>query len=115
MDVRRRFLAAGKVEIAAARCAAADEDRIPALCQQRLEAIDALAAVKFDAEMEDIVAFLVDDGFGQTEARDLRADHAAGLRILVEHDTVIAERRQVARNRERGGAAAHERDALAIL
>src|SRR5262249_61331344 len=115
MDVRRRLLAAGNVEIAPARRARADEDRIPALRQQRLEAVDALAAVKFDAEIEDVVAFLVDDGFGQTEARDLRADHAAGLRVLVEHDAVIAERREVARDRERGGAAAHERDALAVL
>src|SRR5262249_46622130 len=115
MDVPRRSLAAGNVEIAAARRARADEDRVPPLRQQRLEAVDALAAVKFDAEIEDVVAFLVDDGFGQTEARDLRADHAAGLRVLVEHDAVIAERREVARDRERGGAAAHERDALAVL
>jgi len=115
MDVRRRFLAAGNVEIAAPRRARADEDRIPAFRQQRLEAVDAPAAVKFDAEVEDIVAFLVDDRFRQTEARNLRADHAAGLGVLVEHHAVIAERRQVARDRERGGAAAHERDALAVL
>ena len=37
------------------------------------------------------------------------------LRILIEHHAVIAERRQVARDRERGGAAAHQRDALAVL
>src|SRR5207245_5277092 len=100
MDVRRRFLAAGNVELAAARRARTDEDRIPALRQQRLEAVDALAAVKFDAEIEDIVAFLVDDRFRQTEARNLRADHAAGLGVLVEHHAVITERRQVARDRE---------------
>src|SRR6201997_4946912 len=115
MDVRRRFLAAGNVELAAARRARTDEDRIPALRQQRLEAVDAPAAVKFDAEVEDIVAFLVDDRFRQTEARNLRADHAAGLGVLVEHHAVIAERRQVARDRKRGGAAAHERDVFAIL
>src|SRR3984893_19037723 len=115
MDVRRRFLAAGNVELAAARRARTDEDRIPALRQQRLEAVYALAAVKFDAEIEDIVAFLVDDRFREAEARNLRADHAAGLGVLVEHHAVIAERRQVARDRERGGAAAHERDALAVL
>src|SRR5262249_375153 len=115
MDVRRRFLAAGNLEIAAARRARADKDRIPAFRQQRLEAVDALAAVKFDAEIEDVVAFLVDDGFRQTEARDLRADHAAGLGVLVEHDAVIAEWREVARDRERGGAAAPERGAPAGL
>src|SRR5262249_58440215 len=115
MDVRRRFLAAGNVEIPAPRRAPPREDRSPASRQQRLETVDAIAAVKFDAEVEDIVAFLVDDRFRQTEARNLRADHAAGLRILVEHRAMIAERRQVARDRERGGAAAPERDALAIL
>ena len=115
MDVGRRFLAAGNLEVAAARRAGADEDRIPVLGQQRLEAVDALAAAKLDAEIEDVVAFLVDDGFRQAEARNLRADHAAGLGVLVEHHAVIAERREVARHRERGGAAAHERDALAVL
>ena len=83
--------------------------------QQRLEAVDALAAAKLDAEIEDVVAFLVDDGFRQAEARDLRADHAAGLRVLVEHDAVIAERRKIARDGERGRAAADQRDALAVL
>ena len=38
------FLAAGNVEIAAARRAAADEDRVVVLRQQRLQAVDALAA-----------------------------------------------------------------------
>src|SRR2546430_14947013 len=115
MDVRRRFLAAGNVEVAAPRRAGADEDCIPVLSQQRLEAVDALAAVKFDAEIEDVVAFLVDDGFGQTKARDLRADHTSGLRVLVEHDAVIAERREVARDRERGGAAPPERPTPPVL
>ncbi len=115
VDVRRRFLAAGNLEVAPARRAAPDEHRIPTLCQQRLEAVDALAAAKFDAEVEDVIALLVDDGFGQAEARDLRADHAARVRILIEYDTVIAERGEVARDRERGGAAAHERDTLAVL
>ena len=80
MDVLGRFLAAGDVEVAAARRAGADEDRVPAFRQQRLHAVDALAAAEFDAEVEDVAAFLVDDGVGQAEFRDLRADHAAGFR-----------------------------------
>ena len=109
------FLAAGDVEVAPARRAGADEDRVPAFGQQRLQAVDALAAAELDAEVEDVAAFLVDDGFGQAEARDLRADHAAGLRVLVEHHAVVAERREVAGDRERGRAAADQRDALAVL
>src|SRR5262249_29187911 len=115
MDVRRGLFAAGDVEIATARRAAADEDRIPTLRHQRLEAVDAFAAAKFDPEIEDVVAFLVDNGFRQAEARDLRADHAARLWILIEYHAFVAERREVAGDRKRGGAAAHERDALAIL
>src|SRR5205085_559940 len=42
-------------------------------------------------------------------------DHAARLRVLVEHDAVIAERGEIPRDRERGGAAAHERNALTVL
>ncbi len=115
MDVLGRFLAAGNVEIAAARRAGADEDRVPAFRQQRLHAVDAFAAAEFDAEAEDVAGLLVDDAVGQAEFRDLRADHAAGFRVAVEHHDVIAERRQIARHRERGGAAADQRDALAVL
>src|SRR5262245_45993596 len=89
MDVRRGLFAAGDVEIATARRAAADEDRIPTLRHQRLEAVDAFAAAKFDPEIEDVVAFLVDNGFGQAEARDLRADHAARLWILIEYHAFV--------------------------
>ena len=115
MDVLGRFLAAGNFEVAAARRAAADEDRVEIFGEQRLQAVDALAADEFDAEIEDVIAFLVDDAFRQAEFRNLRAHHAAGFRVLVEHDAFVAHRGEVARHRERGGAAADERDALAVL
>src|SRR5262249_44671786 len=115
MDVLRRFLAAGNIEVPPARRAAADKDRVVALGEQRLHAVDGAAADKFDAEVEDVAAFLVDHRIGQAEFRDLRTHHAAGLRVLVEDDAFIAERREIARDRQRGGAAADERDALAVL
>ena len=115
MDVLCRFLAAGDVEVAAARRAAADEDRVKTFGQQRLHAVDALAADKVDAEIENVVAFLVDHAFRQAEFRNLRPHHAAGRRVLVEHDAVVTHRREVARHRERGRAAADQRDALAVL
>src|SRR5580704_11212398 len=115
MDALCRFLAARNVEVAPARRAGADENRVPILRQQRLEAVDAVVTVKLDAEIEDVTAFLVDDGFGQPEARDLGADHAARLGIAVEHDAAIAERREIARDGERCRAGADERDALAVL
>ena len=52
MDVGGRFLAARDVEVAAARRAGADEDRVVALGQQRLQAVDALAEPHLDAEVE---------------------------------------------------------------
>ena len=115
VDVLGRFLAAGNVEVAAARRAGADEDRVPAFRQQRLQAVDALAAAEFDAEIEDVAAFLVDHVVGQAEFRDLRAHHAAGFGVAVEHHALIAERREIARDGERGRAAADQRDALAVF
>ena len=56
MDVGRGFLAAGNVEVAAARRAAADEDRVVAFGEQRLQAVDALAEPQLDAQVEDVAA-----------------------------------------------------------
>ncbi len=105
----------GNVEIATARRAAADEDGVKVFSEQRLHAVDALAADELDAEIENVITFLVDHGFRQAEFRDLRAHHAAGFRILIEHDAFVAHRRKVARHGERGRAAADERYALAVL
>ena len=115
VNVLCRFLAAGDVEIAAARRAAAHEDRVKVLRQQRPHTVDALAAAEFDAEVENVTAFFVDHAFRQTEFRDLRAHHPAGQRILVEHRALVTHWREVARNGKRSGAAAHERNAFAVF
>src|SRR5260370_14290367 len=115
MDVRGRFLAPWNIKVATARRTRADEDRVPILGQQRFETVNAPATAKLNPEIEDVIALLVDNGFRQAESRDLRADHAARFRILVEHNAVIAERRQVSRDRQRCGSAAHKGDALAVL
>ena len=115
MDVGGGFLAAGNVEIAAARRAGADEDRVVAFGQQRLQAVDALAEVHHGAEAGDVADFLVDHFFGQAEARDLAADHAAGLLVAVEDVDLVAERREIARDGQRGRAGADAGDLLAVL
>ncbi len=115
MDVLGGLLAAGNVEVAAARRAGADEDRIVALREQPLQAVDALAEARLDAHVDDVADLLVDDRFRQAEFRDLGADHAAApLVAVIEHD-VVAERHQIARDGERGGAGADQGDALAVL
>ncbi len=115
MDIGRGLLAAGNVEFAAARRAGADKDRIVVLAEQLLQAVDAVAALEVDTEIEDVIGFLVDHRIRQPEFRNMRPHHAACLRVGIEHDAVIAKRRQVAGNRERGGTAADDRDALAVL
>ena len=60
VDVGGGFLAAWNLEFAAARRAGADEHRIEILGEQLLKAIDAVAALELDAEVEDVVGFLVD-------------------------------------------------------
>src|SRR3954467_8537086 len=114
VNIGGSFLAARNVELASARRAGADEHRVPALRQQRLEAVDALAADEFDAEPEDVVALFVDHALRQPEPRDLGADHAARLRVLIEDHTAVAERCEITSDRERSRAAAHQSDALAV-
>src|SRR5262249_863699 len=114
VDVLRGLLAAGDVEVAAARRAAADEDGVVALRQQRLHAVD-LALLEVHAEVEDVADLLVDHLERQAEARDLRPDHAARARVLVEHGDVVTERGQVARDGERRRASADADDFLAVL
>src|ERR1700738_211076 len=114
MDVGGGLLPPRDLEVAPARRAAADEERTPIPRQQGFQAVDTLAPAKLDAEIEDVVAFLIDDGFRQSEPRDLRADHAARLGILIEDDTIIAERRKVTGDCQRCRPAAEQRNTPAV-
>src|SRR6267142_5278400 len=114
MDVGGRFLAAGDIELTAARRAGAYEDRVVILVEQLLQAVDAVTALELDAEVEDVIGFLVDDRVRQAELRYLAPHHAARLGIGIEHGAVIAERREVACHRQRSWTAADQRDALAV-
>ena len=115
VDARRGFLASRNVDVAPARRPAADEDRVPAFGQQRLQAPDPLSRAELDAEIEHVADLLVDHGLGQPELGNLRAHHAAGAVVAVEHHAVVAERREVARDGQRRRTRADERDALAVL
>ena len=104
MDIGGGFVTAGNGQVAAARRAATDEDRVVVIVQQRLQAVDPLAEPHLHAEVGDVADFLVDDVFGEAEFRDLAADHAARARVRIEQHQFVAERRQVARDGQRGGA-----------
>ena len=109
-------LPAGNVEVAAARRAGADEDRVVALGEQRLEAVDALAEAGLDAHAEDVADLLVDHRFRQAEARDLACGSCRRrCASPSKTTTVVAERHEVARNGQRGRTGADQRDALAVL
>src|SRR5258706_140664 len=83
MDVLRRFFPAGNIEVASARRARADEDRVIALLDQLFHAVDFHTALELDAQSKDVADLLVDDFHRQAEARHLRPDHDARPRILV--------------------------------
>ena len=114
VDVVPGFLAPGDRQVAAARRARADEDGVPVLAEEGAQRVDPRAATKLDAELEHVAGLLVDHFLGQAKARDLGTDHAAGLGVAVEDDELVAERRQIARHRQRRRAAADARDPLAV-
>jgi hypothetical protein len=115
MNVLRRLLAPRNVEILTARCAGSDEHRVVAFREQVAQRVHILATAEVDTEPENIARLLVDDFFRQAELRDLGAHHAAGAGVAVVDHHFIAERCEVARDGERGGAGADAGDAPAIL
>src|SRR5262245_65986166 len=92
MDVFGRFLTARNIEVATARRAGANEYGIPAFSEQCFQTVDALASAEFDSEVENVATLLIDDGIGQTEFWNLRADHSAGFVVLIEYYALVAER-----------------------
>ena len=115
VDVRVGFLAPGNVEVLAAGCAGADENRVVVLVENRLEAGDFVAELRVDAEIDDAVDFLVEHRRRQAERRNVGAHQAAAGRVLLVERDVVAERQQIARHRQRRRAGAEERDMLAVL
>src|SRR6478735_7296804 len=115
MNVFCGLFGAREVEGAPPRRPGADEERIPPFGEPCLQAVDALAGAEFDAEVEDVAAFLVDHRIGQTEFRDLRADHAAGFWVAVEHDAFVADWGEVAGDREGGRTTANQGDTFSVF
>src|SRR3984957_16538644 len=114
MNVACRFAAAGDVQVAAARRAAADENRVVAFAHEALETIDAPLGDELTASGQSVADLLVDDLIGQTKLWNLAPHHAAGARVGIEHDDLVADRGEIARDRQRRWAPTDAGDALAI-
>ena len=63
---------------------------------------------------ERVADLLVDDLVGQAKLRDLAAHHSAGARIGIEDDDLVADRGEIARDRQRSRAGPDAGDALAV-
>jgi hypothetical protein len=115
VDPRCRLGPPRQRKVAAARRARADEDRVPVLAQELAHRVDPGPAAKLDAELQHVAGLLVDHRLGQPKARDLRADHAAGLGIAVEYHDLVAQRSEIAGDGERGRTAADAGNPLAVF
>src|SRR6185295_9921786 len=113
VDVLGSFFSPRYIQISSTRSPAADEDGVVALAHQRLHAFY-FSLFERNTQIQYVVDLLVDHFQRQAEARDLRPDHAAGARVLVEHGDLVAERREVARHGERRRAGADAGDLLAV-
>jgi len=112
-----RFPCGQNVEIPPARRAAADEYRIENLPPAATSGCPIrFTADEFDAEVEDVIAFLINDAFRQTEFRKFAcASCPPDFGVLVRTRRNRIPSREVARPRERGRSAADERHALAVF
>ncbi len=94
--------------------AAADEDRVEAFGEHRLEALDAPRGDERSSGRQRVANLLVDHFVRQAELRNLAAHHAAGLRVGIENDHFVADCREIACHRQRSGPRPDAADALAV-
>ena len=70
--------------------------------------------MSMDTEPKDVVNFLVEHAFGQTKRRDLAQHKPAAFVLLVEKVDLVTERCEVARDGQRSGPGADQRDLFAV-
>ena len=111
-----RVVAAGDVEILAARRAAADEDSVEALAEQLLHAVDRRVVADIDAHVENRRRSPRRSTLlGQAERGNVGAHQPARLVQLFENRDFVAERQQIVGDRERRRTGADAGDALAVF
>src|SRR5581483_9160864 len=116
VDVLAGFVAAGDLQLLAARRAGADEDRVELrlLVKHRFQAVDRRVVADVHAHAQDHVDLFVEHGARQAKHRHVGAHETARRRALLEHHQLVAERRQIVGHRQRRGPGADQRDALAV-
>ena len=114
MNVPRSFAPPWRVEVTAARGAAANEYRVEPFGHHGLEALDALRGDEHSPGRQRVANLLVDHFIGQAKLRNLTAHHAASLRVGIEDDHFVADCREIAGDRQRGRPRADAADALAV-
>src|SRR5689334_14865025 len=114
VNTARCFLAPRNIEVAPSRSATADEDGVVAFADETLEAVDAPLGDKLTASGQRVADLFVDDLIRQAELWNLAAHHAAGARVGIEHDDIVADCGEIACDGQRRGACADTGHALAV-
>ena len=101
VDVLSRFLASRQIKVTTTRRASADKYGVIFFVEDSFQACNVGAVLEGHAKVEDVADFFVDHFHRQAETRNLRPDHATGTLIAIIDSDIVAERREVARDRQR--------------
>ena len=115
MWMRSRVVAAGNLQLLAARRAAADEHRVEALARAARACSRPASCSGCRRPCPGWVDLVIEHLGRQAERRDVGAHQAAGLVVLLEDHHLVAERQQVVGDGQRRRARADARDALAVF
>jgi hypothetical protein len=98
----------------ALRSTGTDEDRIVALVEQCLHAIDAMVQPEVDPHVEDVADLLVKDPGRQAKLRDIGAHQPAGSIQRLENRHLVTQWPQIVSDRQGRASRADQGDFLAI-
>ena len=109
------FVSSGNLQVLAPRRAAAHEDRVKSLFEQRFHARDRRVVTDVDTHVENDVDLFIEHACRQPERRNVGSHQPAGLIELLEHHDLVAQGHQVVCHRKRCRTRPDARDALPVL
>ena len=110
-----RFIAAGDVEVLAARSTAAGKNGVEALPEQFPHAVDRRAVADIGAHVRNLRDLLVEHRFRQTERGNIGAHQPARPVELLKNRDRVSERKQIVGNGQRGRTRADAGYTLAVF